>query len=207
MENNESKVVLKVEDLSMYFKMGSHTLKAVDHVNFEIHEGEVFGLVGESGCGKTTTGRTIIKLYNATGGNVYFKGQRIVAGIGDYKETIKNCKEKLKDKSLSAEEVQELNEKISEAKRQISLAKYDNKNCNNEYIEKCSNEAKEKYQFDLYNQKIIRMKKRDENGNYSGYMPLLLDVQKFECNYNQLTNELIIEIQLHDRKYRERFSI
>ncbi len=146
MENNEKKVVLKVEDLSMYFKMGGHTLKAVDHVNFEIHEGEVFGLVGESGCGKTTTGRTIIKLYNATGGNVYFKGQRIVAGIGDYKETIKDCKEKLKDKSLSEDEIKELNAKISEAKRQISLAKYDNKNCNNEYIAKCSSEAKEKYE-------------------------------------------------------------
>lgn len=78
-------------------------------------------------------------------------------------------------------------------------------NWKNHQLELYSNEAKEKYQFDLYNQKIIRMKKRDGNGNYSGYMPLLLDVQKFECNYNQLTNELIIEIQLHDRKYRERY--
>ena len=64
-------------------------LKAVNNVSFEIKKGEVFGLVGESGCGKTTTGRTIIKLYNATSGNVYFKGKRIVAGTRSYKDAIK----------------------------------------------------------------------------------------------------------------------
>jgi len=78
MENKE--VLLKVENLCQYFKMGKGELKAVDNVSFEIHKGEVFGLVGESGCGKTTTGRSIIKLYNITSGNVYFKGIRIAAG-------------------------------------------------------------------------------------------------------------------------------
>ena len=147
MENNEEKkVILKVENLSMYFKMGRFTLKAVDHVNFEIHEGEVFGLVGESGCGKTTTGRTIIKLYNATGGNVYFKGQRIVAGIGDYKETIKTCRKQLKNPELSETEKQELNDKINEAREEIRKAKYDNKNCNESYIQKCLEDVKAKYQ-------------------------------------------------------------
>ena len=74
MQNNEDNVLLKVENLCQYFKLGKKTLKAVDNVSFDIHKGEVFGLVGESGCGKTTTGRTIIKLYDATSGNVYFKG-------------------------------------------------------------------------------------------------------------------------------------
>ena len=59
--------------------MGKGELKAVDDVSFDIKKGEVFGLVGESGCGKTTTGRSIIKLYDITGGNVYFKGKRIAA--------------------------------------------------------------------------------------------------------------------------------
>ena len=146
MENNEEKkVILKVENLSMYFKMGKFTLKAVDHVNFEIHEGEVFGLVGESGCGKTTTGRTIIKLYEATGGNVYFKGERIVAGTLDYKQTIKECKKKLKQEGLTAEEVTKLQEQINKAREEIKAAKYDNKNCNNSYIEKCTEEVKAKY--------------------------------------------------------------
>ena len=144
--NNEKKVILKVDNLSMYFKMGGFTLKAVDHVNFEICEGEVFGLVGESGCGKTTTGRTIIKLYDATGGNVYFKGQRIVAGTNDYKEEIKACRKQLKDnKELSAEEVNALNERIQNAREEIKKAKYDSKNCSASYITKCVEDVKNKY--------------------------------------------------------------
>ena len=54
--------LLKVEHLCQYFKSGHNVLKAVDDVNFEVYKGEVFGLVGESGCGKTTTGRSIIRL-------------------------------------------------------------------------------------------------------------------------------------------------
>ena len=61
---NEQEVLLKVENLRQYF--GS--TKAVDNITFDIKKGEVFGLVGESGCGKTTTGRSIIKLYDITSG-------------------------------------------------------------------------------------------------------------------------------------------
>ena len=49
----------------------------MDGISFEIYKGETFGLVGESGCGKSTTGRTLIRLYNATEGEVYFKGVNI----------------------------------------------------------------------------------------------------------------------------------
>ena len=78
MEKGE--VLLRVERLCQYFRMGNKELKAVDDISFEVKKGEVFGLVGESGCGKTTTGRSIIKLYDITSGNIYFKGQRIGAG-------------------------------------------------------------------------------------------------------------------------------
>ncbi len=78
---SEQDVLLKVEHLKQYFKLGQSLLKAVDDVSFEIKKGEVFGLVGESGCGKTTIGRAIIKLYEPTGGNVWFNGQRISAGV------------------------------------------------------------------------------------------------------------------------------
>ena len=86
MENN-NEVLLRVEHLCQYFKMGRKELKAVDDVSFEIKKGEVFGLVGESGCGKTTTGRSIIRLYDITSGNIYFKGQRICAGTRSYTES------------------------------------------------------------------------------------------------------------------------
>ena len=87
MENN-NEVLLKVDHLCQYFRLGHKDLKAVDDVSFEIKKGEAFGLVGESGCGKTTTGRSIIKLESITSGNVYFKGKRICAGTRSYKNAI-----------------------------------------------------------------------------------------------------------------------
>ncbi|MDR1703972.1 MAG: ATP-binding cassette domain-containing protein, partial [Clostridiales bacterium] len=70
--------ILSVKNLSKHFYGGKKTvLKAVDDISFEIRKGETFGLVGESGCGKTTTGRTIIRLYKPTSGEVFFNGRRI----------------------------------------------------------------------------------------------------------------------------------
>ena len=110
MENN-NEVLLKVEHLCQYFRLGHKDMKAVDDVSFEIKKGEAFGLVGESGCGKTTTGRSIIKLYNITSGNVYFKGKRISAGTRSYKDAIKNARR--------------------DAKAQITKLRYELKKCNN----------------------------------------------------------------------------
>ena len=73
---NQQDTLLRVEHLCQYFG----PTKAVDDVSFDIKRGEVFGLVGESGCGKTTTGRSIIKIYDITSGSIYFEGQRICAG-------------------------------------------------------------------------------------------------------------------------------
>ena len=104
MENN-NEVLLKVDHLCQYFRMGHKDLKAVDDVSFEIRKGEAFGLVGESGCGKTTTGRSIIKLYDITSGNVYFKGQRISAGTRAYKDAIAKARAEAskKRKALKSE--------------------------------------------------------------------------------------------------------
>ena len=80
-EINNKEVVLEVKNLVMHFttkKRGrTHRVKAVDDVSFTVRRGETFGLVGESGCGKTTTGRTLIRLYNPTGGEVYFEGKAL----------------------------------------------------------------------------------------------------------------------------------
>ena len=71
----EKEVLIEVKDLKKYFQVGKHaTLKAVDGVNFKIYKGETLGLVGESGCGKTTCGKTVMGLYEATGGQVIFDG-------------------------------------------------------------------------------------------------------------------------------------
>ncbi len=96
MQNNE--VLLKVDHLCQYFKLGRKDLKAVDDVCFEIKKGESFGLVGESGCGKTTTGRSIIKLYNITSGNVYFKGERVGAGVRSYQDAIRKARTEASEK-------------------------------------------------------------------------------------------------------------
>jgi oligopeptide transport system ATP-binding protein len=70
--------ILEVRNLKKYFHVGQGAvLKAVDNVSFAIRRGETFGLVGESGCGKSTTGRTIIRLYEATGGQVLFNGEDV----------------------------------------------------------------------------------------------------------------------------------
>ncbi|GGC74680.1 ABC transporter ATP-binding protein [Thalassobacillus devorans] len=70
--------LLEVKNLKQHFRTGRHSVvKAVDGISFDIYEGETFGLVGESGCGKSTTGRTIIRLYNATDGEVKFQGEDV----------------------------------------------------------------------------------------------------------------------------------
>ena len=122
MENNE--VLLKVEHLCQYFRLGRKDMKAVDDVSFEIRKGETFGLVGESGCGKTTTGRSIIRLYDITSGNVYFKGQRIGAGTRSYKDAIKQAKKDLADKKITKEVYNSI---VEENRALIAAAKADNR--------------------------------------------------------------------------------
>ena len=167
MNNENREVLLKVEHLEQFFKFN----RAVNDVNFEIHKGEVFGLVGESGCGKTTTGRSIIKLYDITGGSVYFNGTRIAAGVRTYKEAIKNAKELHKANVKAYKEEykkgiengvdssilkKEMDEKIKksldnllkvqeENQAQIKSARFDHKNCNKVYADSQAEKVSQHY--------------------------------------------------------------
>ena len=144
--SNNQEVLLKVENLSQHFGF----TKAVDDVSFEIMKGEVFGLVGESGCGKTTTGRSIIKLYNITGGNVFFKGIRIAAGKRVYKEKIEALQKELKEKVAADPE----NAKQYQAACKVAIAEQqdlmrkadrDQKKCDKIYSKQLCEKLKEKY--------------------------------------------------------------
>ena len=135
--------LLRVENLCQYF--GS--VKAVDDVSFEIKKGEVFGLVGESGCGKTTTGRSIIKIYDITSGSIYFKDQRICAGTKSYKDQIKALKAEIKELKAAgnAEKVAQCQNKIKELKTEIEKAKFDHNHSDREYAKTLMEQTKAAY--------------------------------------------------------------
>lgn len=154
--SNHDEVLLSVEHLCQYFKGN----KAVDDVSFQIKKGEVFGLVGESGCGKTTTGRSIIKLYDITSGSIYFKNKRIAAGTLSYKENIKAARQRFKEeaeelkkavigederKKLLDEKKEALEAYVAEQQKEIKSARYDNKNCDKLYAKEALREVEEKY--------------------------------------------------------------
>ena len=96
----KDRTILSVRHLKVFFQSGEYKTKAVHDVSFDIKEGETFGIVGESGCGKTTTGRSIIGLYKPTSGAIYYKGVRIAAGSRYNEKEIKwskiHAKEEIK---------------------------------------------------------------------------------------------------------------
>ncbi|QVK17084.1 ATP-binding cassette domain-containing protein [Mycoplasmatota bacterium] len=118
--NENREVLLEVKNLKQYFHIGGGSVvKAVDDVSFEIYKGETFGLVGESGSGKSTTGRSIIRLYEPTGGEIFYKGERIAVGhmsIDGWKKDI------LKMKKGQSEE----SDQMTDLKELIKTAKHDN---------------------------------------------------------------------------------
>ena len=134
---SEAETILEVRHLKQYF--GKQDFRAVDDISFTVRRGEVVGIVGESGCGKTTTGRSIIRLNNATSGDVYFKGQRIVAGTRSYTDAIAAARrdtrarvealKKAGDRQGVRAERARLRAFVAEQRALIRSARDDHKNC------------------------------------------------------------------------------
>lgn len=136
----DDNVLLSVRNLKQFFYFGKGPnrtkLKAVNNVSFDVHNGECFGIVGESGCGKTTTGRSIIKLYDITGGSVYYKGYRISAGDRWNRKEIKYTNIRLK-KALKQYEIDYKSELAKLDKTDSSYQEEATK-LRNEYTAKCN---------------------------------------------------------------------
>ena len=139
---DKQETLLQVRDLCQYFG----DLKAVDHVSFDIKKGEVFGMVGESGCGKTTTGRSIIKLYDITSGEVFFKGIRISAGKRSYQDAIRAARKEFAASGKTAEVKAKLDRIVAENKQKIKEAAFDTKNCDKKYAEQEEARLKAEYE-------------------------------------------------------------
>ena len=150
-ELRKKNILLSVRNLKMFFFFGRgvnrQKLKAVSNISFDLKEGECLGIVGESGCGKTTTGRCIIRLYDITSGAIYYRGVRISAGNRWNKKEIKwsriHANEKIKalreeakaDPAKATEieaKIREIEENVREIhavqKEKIKQIKFDNDN-------------------------------------------------------------------------------
>ena len=175
LDYDNAEVILDVKHLKQFFRFGRGAFKynkAVHDVSFKVYKGEVFGLVGESGCGKTTTGRSIIKLYQITSGDVWFKNHRIAAGTRWNKKEIKYTKIRLKNALRAISENKE--NEIEELKRQ--------------YFDQYSEE---------FNYNKIRKLETDELNKKSFLQPYDNIVQKYEVlKQNAINNATeIIETQ------------
>ena len=103
MSNPEERLV-EINHLKKYFHVNKGLLHAVDDVSFYINKGETLGLVGESGCGKSTTGRTIIRLLEADSGEVNFHGENVLAPqVASIYEDLKKDTDRLGIKAVAVE--------------------------------------------------------------------------------------------------------
>ncbi len=177
-----SEKVLEVKNLKKYFYVGGGRKKfaipAVDNVSFDVYKREVFGLVGESGCGKTTTGRTIIKLYNPTEGTVVLNGVTIGAGYANHIQNIKKIKEEAKHQIVLLDEAKVKSLAIrDESIEKIALLKIDLEKID-ENLEKDIKKASKVTED--YKDKIYDLKTQ-----------LKLDIEKAEFEYLIKRTEII----------------
>ena len=131
MMHAENQELLRVEHLRQYFASGRNVTKAVDDVSLTLSRGEILGLVGESGCGKTTTARSIIKLYQPTGGKVWFDGELISSGPWEQQEAVRRAKQALKQ--ASPEQKQAARTALQQARTECRRAEAESRELRRKY--------------------------------------------------------------------------
>lgn len=202
-----SEKVLEVKNLKMHFYLGSGVKKtvvpAVDNVTFDVYKREVFGLVGESGCGKTTTGRTIIKLYKATEGTVSLNGVLISAGYQNLVSEIKQIKKQVKEAILSLDQTKSQAIQLQrDANFKIELIQNDIQKLKKTYkqnIEKAKTdfyEYKDKV-YNLKNQYLLDISNIKYHSSLEKAKILKKLTNQFEIDYQ---NDLKIAKNTFDRK-------
>lgn len=187
--------ILQVKNLKTVFRVGSGKKKikinAVNDISFDIYKREVFGLVGESGCGKTTASRTIIRLYRPTGGEVVFEGQTVGSGPNEYYRTIKYETIKYKNERLK-----------------LNKAKYELHQINLDYDEKISliqesfSNVQQKYESELlYINSAVENYKKDSFELRNTYN---IDKDELLFNFTQAKDELYDQtVNKEEVQYKE----
>ena len=220
----DNKVILSVNHLKQFFFFGKgpkkYKLKAVHDVNFQIKEGECFGIVGESGCGKTTTGRSIIRLYNITSGSIYYKGYRIGAGSRwnekeikytkiRFRQQVEELKKQLKEGTITQEQY---NEEFAKAKdrcdsictvqrAKIKQIKADNKKAPHITVNGDKIDAAKAVKDNLIaemNSKIDAVKEDEAQANEirTSYQPKIAEIDSYLENLKSTNKKLMSEIQM-----------
>ena len=232
----DNNIEVSVRHLKQFFKFGhgsnSFTTKAVHDVSFDIKKGECFGVVGESGCGKTTTGRSMIRLYDITSGSIYFEGYRISAGKRWNEKEIKwsriKGKRNIKDYKLQKEAelfyssidskdekiFKDLEKKLEKALDDKTLLKTGFEstmmgiNGIDNYEEKSLRkaEAKEKYKKDLeaLENKIASLKKEIKEKKASvEKLPQSAELSAKKSEISKKYDTKILEVKKHIKKTRK----
>lgn len=219
--------VLEVQNLKKHFYHGSGknklTIPAVDGLTFDVYKREVFGLVGESGCGKTTTGRTIIKLLAATEGVVKLNDEIITAGYKEHIRDIKAIKEQANEEILKFDEIKYKKVLIErKLKQEVGFLKQDITNLQNskaqrikeaqkpqEDLKDAKYELKNKYDLDIdnlkynYDLKSSNVKAKTKNTAKSEYNR---EVAGLKLGLERKTEGLNDSAALHKEEIEKRIS-
>ena len=204
----DNHVLLSVRHLKQFFNMGGgYKTKAVHDISFDVKEGECFGLVGESGCGKTTTGRCIINLYPLTSGSIYYRGYRISGGTRWNEKEIKWSKIKSRDKILGLlkerdEAIRAIKDPTKEVSKQIRDLVSSDINAEN-FLPNSDAETNYEAKMDEKNIEAIRKLEDEKASLKSDYQK---EVDKINAHYDKIINDIKEDVKKRVKIQKEKIK-